>query len=121
MVNNYDWLNLIPPGWENLARKMIQECEAINPSYQIADMKEKWGELRVYSFIKDYNDNDWLIPSHNDEEIDKIEIKYIEQSSKTCCICGKPATKISTGWICPYCDDCGDKDEKFYKRFNYGN
>ena len=116
-INNYDWLNLIPPGWENLARKMIQECEAINPSYQIADMKEKWGELRVYSFIKDYDDNDWLIPSHNDEEIDKIEIKYIEQSSKICCICGKPATKFSTGWICPYCDNCGDKDEKFYKRF----
>ena len=28
---------------------------------------------------------------------------------------------IPSGWICPYCDDCGDEDEKFYKRFNYGN
>ena len=105
-INNYDWLNLIPEGWEELGRAMIQECEAINPSYQIEDMKEKFGELRVVSYIQDYNDNEWLLPACNDKEIEKVENKYIKQSHKTCCICGKPATKISTGWICPYCDKC---------------
>ena len=116
-INNYDWLHLIPSGWEKLTRKMIQECEVINPSYQIEDMKEKWGELYICSYINNYDDTEWLIPSCNDEEIEAVEQKYIQQSAKTCCICGKPATKISTGWICPYCDNCGDMDEKFYKRF----
>jgi len=114
---NYEWLFLIPEGWVQIAQQMIEECEAINPSYQIEDLKEKWGELRVVSYIKDYNDTEWLLPASNDKEIEEIENKYIEQSRKTCCICGKSATKISTGWICPYCDDCGDKDERFYKRF----
>ena len=103
---NYEWLNLIPEGWVQIAQQMIEECEAINPSYRIEDLKEKWGELSVISYIKDYNDNEWLVPASNDKEIEEIENKYIEQSRKTCCKCGKPATKMSTGWICPYCDDC---------------
>ena len=114
---NYEWLFLIPEGWMKIAQQMIEECEAINPTYTIEDMKEKWGELRVVSYIKDYNDDEWLLPASNDKEIEEIENKYIAQSRKTCCICGAPTTKVSTGWICPYCDDCGDKDEKFYKRF----
>lgn len=115
-VNNYDWLYLIPPGWEEIGRKMIAECEAINPSYQIEDMKEKWGELRVVSYIQDYNDNEWFLPSCNDKEIEEIENKYIKQSRKTCCACGAPATKMSTGWILPWCDNCAMKENiKNYK------
>ena len=106
-INNYEWLHCIPQGWVELARKMIQECEAIDTTYYICDLKEKWGTLDV---IANCNMTYW-------REIDMIENKYEELSARTCCICGKPATKISTGWICPYCDDCGNKDEKFYKRF----
>ena len=105
-MDNYDWLNLIPEGWEKLGRAMIEECEAINPSYQIEDMKEKWGRLRISSYIRDYDDSEWLLPACNDKEIEEVENKYIKLSAQTCCICGKPATKISTGWICPYCDKC---------------
>ena len=50
---NYDWLFLIPEGWVQIAQQMIEECEAIEPNYTIADMKEKWGELRVVSYIPD--------------------------------------------------------------------
>ena len=116
-MKNIDWVINLPRGWSTLAYRMIKECEAINSSYQIEDMKEKWGELRVSSYICDYEDSDWMIPSCNDEEIEAIENKYIEQSRKTCCSCGQPATKYSTGWILPWCDKCGNKDEKFYKRF----
>ena len=35
-----------------------------------------------------------------------IERKYEELSHKICIKCGKPAKWISTGWICPWCDDC---------------
>lgn len=115
-ISNYDWLYFIPQGWEEIGRQMISECEAINSSYQIEDMKEKWGELRVSSYICDYEDSDWMIPSCNDKEIEAIENKYIEQSRKTCCICGKPATKFSIGWICPYCDKCAPEGSKNIKQ-----
>lgn len=113
-VDNYDWLYSIPKGWEKIGQQMIQECEAIEPNYTIADMKEKWGELRIVSYVPDKEG--WPTPSDYADKLIEIEDKCTEQSSRTCCICGKPATKMSIGWICPYCDDCGDKDEKFYKR-----
>ena len=103
---NSNWLFSIPPGWDKLCRAMIEECEAINPSYQIEDLKEKWGCLCVSSYIRDYEDNEWLLPASNDKEIEKIENKYIAQSARTCCICGAPVTNFSTGWLCPYCDEC---------------
>ena len=41
-----------------------------------------------------------------DSKIWDIIDKYTQISYKTCVVCGKPATKMSTGWISPYCDDC---------------
>ena len=46
-----------------------------------------------------------------DSKIYDIIHKYEQISAKTCGVCGKPATKISKGWIYPYCDDCiGDQN-----------
>ena len=116
MRDNYEWLEFsIPKGWMELGRKMIEECEAINPTYTIEDMKEKYGSLKVMSFTFNYDGSEWH-PSY-DKEIEEIERRYEELSSRTCCECGKPATKYSTGWICPYCDNCGNKGEQYYERF----
>lgn len=101
-MSNFDWLNCIPEGWESIAKEMINKCEEIDPSYEIFDMKEKYGSLRIYS-------------NTGSEKIIEIEQQYESISSKICCRCGKPATKISTGWILPFCDNCVDRDEKFYK------
>ena len=104
-VNNYEWLEFsLPSGWGELGRKMIEECEAVEPDFEIIDLKEKWGMIRMYAY-----------PCS--DKITEIEHKYEKLSSHTCCKCGKPATKISTGWICPWCDECGTDEEKYYKRF----
>lgn len=105
-INNYKWLNLIPPGWVELARKMIDECETIDPTYYICDLKEKWGTLDV---ISNCDMDCW-------DEIDSIERRYETLSGHICCICGQPAVKYSTGWIVPWCDKCGKDEEKYYKR-----
>ena len=42
----------------------------------------------------------------NNSKVYDIVRKYEQISAKTCVVCGKPATKMSTGWISPYCDDC---------------
>ena len=102
---NYEWLFLIPEGWVQIAQQMIEECEAIFPDFEIYDLKEKFGTLRCY---------------HNgSEEIDDIINKYEIITSKICCKCGKPATKYSTGWILPWCDNCGTKEYGPYKEFNH--
>ena len=104
-INNYEWLdNCFPKGWHELGHKMIEECEAAEPDFEIIDLKEKWGMIRMCAY-----------PCT--DEILEIEHYYERLSARTCCKCGKPATKTSTGWILPWCDDCGDKGEQYYKRF----
>lgn len=103
----YTKFDEIPEGWRNAFG--LQMCEDIREallneggkellnSYQIMQIKEKFGTLRWY---------DLSAPKSVHDIIDKYEAL----SYHTCVNCGKPATKISTGWICPYCDDCiGDK------------
>lgn len=103
IVNKYKFLDLgilceVPYGWLDLVDQMAAEIqEEIERSgiedYGVLQAKEKFGALRWY----DYNGN---------QRIDEIIIKYEKLSSRTCCHCGKPATKISKGWICPWCDEC---------------
>lgn len=99
-------LDAMEPGWRKAFG--IQMCKEIKKElkkynflykYRIVQIKEKFGELRWY---------DSGIPENS--KIWDITEKYSEISRKTCIHCGKPATKISTGWISPYCDDCiGDR------------
>ena len=85
---------------------MINRCEALDPTYQIIEMKEKWGEMRVISECN----NEYR------EQIDDIEQYYQGVSATLCCKCGKPATKLSRGWILPWCDECGIDEDKYYAR-----
>lgn len=107
-VEDYDYsytlLDDMPSGWCIAFGK--QMCEEINNvlkkadwvnKYRIIQIKEKFGSLRWY---------DSTVPAEISDEIQNIIDKYEEISAKTCISCGKPATRISTGWICPWCDDC---------------
>lgn len=62
-------------------------------SYRIMQIKEKYGGLRWYD-------------AWSPKSVQDIIDKYEDISFKTCISCGKPATKMTTGWISPYCDDC---------------
>lgn len=109
---SYTELDAMEPGWRKAFG--IQMCKEIKTElkkhkflykYRISQIKEKFGALRWY-------DNG--IPK--DCKVYDIINKYEEVSSRTCGICGKPATKISKGWIYPYCDDCiGDRNFKEIK------
>jgi len=106
MTDDYDytwtWLDGLPTGWakafgvemcEELREELIR-CDYLD-QYVIQDTKEKYGELRIY-------DNGVPQGCNVHEIIDK----YADISYRTCCKCGKPATKISLGWISPWCDEC---------------
>ena len=101
---DYDYehtlLDDMPPGWRKSFG--VQMCEEIAQvlyendyldKYKIAQIKEKFGELRWYDFGAP-------------DKVQEIIDKYSRISAKTCISCGKPATRITLGWIAPYCDDC---------------
>lgn len=102
-VENYDYeftrLDEMPAGWRKaFGEQMCAELKAVLseedlPDYRVLQIKEKFGELRWYS--------NW----HTDA-IYAVTDKYEKLSARTCIICGKPATRITTGWISPYCDEC---------------
>jgi hypothetical protein len=103
-------LDAMDEGWRKAFG--LQMCEEIKQAllksggrkylykYRIMQIKEKWGGLRWYD-------------AWSTKEIMKIISKYEDISYKTCIKCGKPAKWVSKGWICPYCDDCKEKDREY--------
>lgn len=109
------WWGCIPKGWRKafglqLCKELKAELKRCNylKKYRISDVKEKFGSLQVY---------DGGAPEGSD--IQDILHKYEFISYRTCIECGRPAKYITSGWICPYCEDCIDEykkanAEKFY-------
>ena len=104
--DDYDYdrtdLDNMPDGWRiAFGEEMCAELKTIiekhgsMEEYAILDIKEKYGELCWYDYglasVQEYFD--W-------------EHKYRLKSRHTCIRCGNKATKISSGWISPYCDEC---------------
>lgn len=108
-INNYEFTELddLPSGWRiAFGMQMLEELNEILKKanyvdkYRILQIKEKFGGLRWY-----VNG----IPKDIYEEYRAWEDKYYKLSTRTCIRCGKPATKISAGWISPFCDDCAEE------------
>ena len=92
----------MPEGWwtafgermcEELREALIEDGDL--DRWRIVQLKEKFGSMHLY-------DNGHKAGSRVPEIIDKYE----QISERTCIVCGKPATQITTGWISPFCDDC---------------
>ena len=101
IIPSYTELDAMPDGWRKAFG--IQMCKEIKKElkkynylykYRIMQIKEKFGALRWYD---NGSPNGCVYPIIN---------KYEALSERTCIVCGKPATKISKGWISPYCDNC---------------
>ena len=107
LVEDYDYsyteLDDMPLGWRiAFGEKLLKELKValgdhLN-KYRIVQIKEKYGYLRWYDF------------GHTEEAYEVIS-KYSKLSETTCIVCGKPATKITRGWISPYCDEHFPKNE----------
>jgi len=109
-IPTYTELDAMDKGWRKAFG--VKMCEEIKQAllksggrkdlykYRIMQIKEKWGGLRWYD-------------AWSTHEIMKIISKYEGISYRTCIECGKPAKWVSKGWICPYCDDCKEKDREY--------
>jgi hypothetical protein len=104
---DYTELDAMPTGWRKAFG--IQMCEDLRDAlvedgdlyrYRIVQLKEKYGSLNM-------SDNGWKSGSRVPEIIDRYE----KLSERTCICCGRPATRITTGWISPLCDDCNSGEK----------
>ena len=101
---SYTELDSMPDGWRKAFGE--QMCEDIREElvraeyldqYRITQIKEKYGTLRWYDF------------GCTERMLRDIIPKYEHLSARICIRCGNPATKVSIGWISPYCDTCAGK------------
>ena len=109
MIPSYTELDAMPIGWRKCFG--IQICKEIKQAlldcggrkmlknYRIMQIKEKFGGLRWYD-------------QGGCEETSKIIQKYEYISYRTCIICGKTASYLTTGWIEPYCEKCIPSNKK---------
>lgn len=103
----YTYLDGMPNGWRRAfgtdmceeIRKVLIKANYLN-KYRVVQVKEKYGGIRWY-------DNG--APSSIYNELQDIIYKYEDISYRTCIWCGRPATKISLGWISPWCDNCAKR------------
>ena len=95
VVDDYDYsyteLDAMPEGWriafgEKICEEILQELN------KIEDEQVRFSYRRYCNWDTD--------------EISKIIRKYEKLSERTCVKCGAPVTKISLGWISPWCDEC---------------
>lgn len=98
----YTELDNIEEGWRTLGLNLCEEIkqellkyEDGLEKYRILEIKEKYGSLRWY-------DNGCPTGSR----VHEIIKKYEDMSSTICSVCGAKATKYTTGWIYPICDEC---------------
>jgi hypothetical protein len=94
---SYTEIDAMPQGWfKAFGMQMVEELsQALGENaknYRITQIKEKFGGLR------------WYDAGCTKEGYEVIR-KYEGLSIITCIICGEPATKISDGWISPYCNE----------------
>lgn len=104
---SYTVLDMMPEGWKNAFGTQL--CEDIKnvllkadylDDYRIAEIKEKYGQLRWY---------DYGVPEEISDELQDVIDYYTELSEETCVLCGKRATHYTKGWIMPVCVNCGKK------------
>ena len=110
----------VGPGWHSLLNELHKELAVINPDYQTVQVKEKFGQLRVYIGgtpiqadimggstgvvnvrIKDTATKD------NWRKLQDIVDKYEAMSASVCENCGQPG-KLDTShyWRKTLCDSC---------------
>lgn len=109
----YTELDAMEKGWKKAFG--IQICKELKRAlkdnkilykYRIMQIKEKWGCLHWYS-------------SFTCDDVEDIIEKYEKISYHTCIVCGKPAHYLSSGWVCPYCEEHAPDGTKERERF-YG-
>ena len=100
------WVFELPDGWvkafgDDLVNDLYGvavRAENAHTDYEfhISQIKEKFGQLRVYYAS---------IPEPFYDEIERVIDRYTDLSEKTCVVCGKEGCMTFNGWYEPLCEE----------------
>jgi len=84
----------VGPGWHSIVLELDAQLNRIDPTYEVHQVKEKFGGLRYYCSL----DGDDKGAAHiRDAE---------RKASETCEQCGRPGKLRSGGWLKTLCEEC---------------
>jgi hypothetical protein len=88
-------------GWHKLLEQAHVEIQAVNPEYEVLQVKEKFGGLRLY-----------LMASREGQD---IAHKYEQKSYEVCEFCGKPGSlDQSHFWLNTLCDEHKERRNTYH-------
>lgn len=89
-------------GWWPLLADTHRQLSEVWPEYEIAQVKEKWGGLRIYlRYPLSEPGEASELPVACEPILEAAEAK----SMLTCEFCGQPGVRRDSGWIKTLCDD----------------
>ena len=95
-----DWLDHVGPGWVDILVALHADLSSLDPHYDVAQVKEKFGELRVY------------LQSEVTWDMDQAIDAATALSQQTCEVCGLPGRirNVSGFYVKCVCDACGPRE-----------
>jgi thiamine biosynthesis protein ThiC len=92
-------------GWHPLLERLHAQLLDVVPGYTVAQVKEKFGGLRVHL---DYGDR---FESTDDQRARAAQAETLveaaeDESERTCEYCGRPGEPRPGGWVKTMCDGC---------------
>lgn len=85
-----------PDGWELIVEKLIDDLMFVDPTLKIDQVKDKFGELRVYT----------TNASGAREAVNALITEAENASIKTCMVCGEAGKmREKNGWYFVACDE----------------
>lgn len=119
-----DRLTHVGPGWRPLLTELHEELVSSGYDYEVLQVKEKWGRLRVYISVdgEAHPFFDLMIPGYGsvtgiaDKESGEnwnsamvIVHSYEHRSATICEECGEPGElRTDRPWIRTLCEGCAD-------------
>ena len=106
----YTWEDELPVGWRKAMcpqiwedlKAILEEANYVN-QFRFCQIKEKWGELRMY-----YSG----LPNEIADKVYAWEDKYVKLSEEHCIGCGGETKYMTLGWITYICEDCAKKRQQ---------
>lgn len=96
-----DWLDHVGPGWQPILAQLHADVVAVEPTYSVRQVKEKFGSLRTYL-------------SYDSSEVFELIRAAENQAETTCEECGNPGyirSRRPQGRLAALCDLCVEKEE----------
>ena len=93
----FTWLDSVPIGWQEGFLSMCQKLDPFKEDFKILEIKEKYGQLRVYFWTDDEVGEYGEIYN----QVEEIINSYCNSTTTICPACGKEKSKKEY-----LCEDC---------------